>query len=98
MIQANISTAKNSFSAYLKKVSRGETILILDRDEPVAILSPYRAITIEQKGKDRIALLSKHGKITLPRCREKHVLPPPIITAKPANLVQALLEERASGR
>gem|GEM_PF-2930439 len=60
MIQANISTAKNKFSAYLKKISHGETILILDRDEPIAMLSPYRATTMEQKWNTRYPLLITH--------------------------------------
>ena len=40
MQKATISEVKNHLSAYLRKVRAGETILILDRDEPVARIEP----------------------------------------------------------
>ncbi|WP_369294471.1 type II toxin-antitoxin system Phd/YefM family antitoxin, partial [Klebsiella pneumoniae] len=36
MEKATISELKNRLSAYLKKVRAGHTVLILDRDRPVA--------------------------------------------------------------
>ena len=38
MEKATISEIKNRLSAYLKKVKAGQSILILDRDQPVARL------------------------------------------------------------
>lgn len=40
MKTANIATAKNQLSRLLKRVKRGETILITDRNHPVARLEP----------------------------------------------------------
>lgn len=40
MIRANISELRNGLSAYLRTVRRGESVLILDRDVPVARLTP----------------------------------------------------------
>ncbi len=38
----NISSLKARLSACLQKVKAGETIVVLDRDTPVARLVPYR--------------------------------------------------------
>ena len=40
MIRANISELRNGLSAYLRRVRRGETVLILDRSVPIARLTP----------------------------------------------------------
>lgn len=42
MKKANIATAKNQLSRLLKQVKRGQSILITDRDQPVARLEPVR--------------------------------------------------------
>jgi len=39
METASISEVKNGLNAHLRKVQAGETVLIYDRDEPVAKLS-----------------------------------------------------------
>ena len=40
MIRTTISEVKNRLSAYLRRVKRGETVLIMDRKTPVAWLVP----------------------------------------------------------
>jgi antitoxin (DNA-binding transcriptional repressor) of toxin-antitoxin stability system len=40
MKKARIAVAKNNFSRLIDDVKRGETVLILDRDTPVARLEP----------------------------------------------------------
>ncbi len=42
MKKANIATAKNQFSRLIQQVKRGESILITDRNKPVAQLTPVR--------------------------------------------------------
>ena len=98
MLQANISTTKNKLSSYLKRVKQGEAVLIIEREEPIAILSPYQVTKLEKRWHHRIATLSKNGRITLPKNVRKKKLKQPLITKKPAKLVQALLEERVEGR
>lgn len=39
MLSYNISTLKNQLSAILKKVKRGEDVLIVDRSQPIAKIS-----------------------------------------------------------
>lgn len=45
MIRANISDLRNGLSAYLRSVRRGESVLILDRNVPIARLTPIEAAT-----------------------------------------------------
>jgi prevent-host-death family protein len=40
MKTASISDVKNCFSAYIDRVRRGESVLITDRNQPVARLTP----------------------------------------------------------
>ena len=41
MRRANVREAKNSFSALLREVRRGETVLVTHRGKPVAQIKPY---------------------------------------------------------
>ncbi|MBX9578159.1 MAG: type II toxin-antitoxin system prevent-host-death family antitoxin [Chthoniobacterales bacterium] len=98
MLQANISTAKNNLCSFLEKVQRGETIIISDRNHPIAILSPYQATEVSKKWSERLALLSKNLKVTLPKISKKKKLRLPIVPNKPVHLLDALLEERRASR
>ena len=49
MEKATISQLKNSLSAYLKRVRAGQTVLILDREEPIAVLVDEPAQTFVQR-------------------------------------------------
>jgi len=93
--KATISQLKNRLSAYLKKVRAGATILILDRDEPVARLERVEAGT---RPGDRISRLEKAGLLRRGR-RPLRIdglrLPPP---AARGSVLEALLEERREDR
>jgi antitoxin (DNA-binding transcriptional repressor) of toxin-antitoxin stability system len=65
MKKASVSQVKSGLSAYLKDVRRGETVLIFDRDTPVARLEPLRHMDIP--GEDRFRDLVKLGIVTAPR-------------------------------
>lgn len=95
MIQVNISTLKNQLSGFLKKVRKGQDILVMDRDKPVAkisaILNPYAHL----QGNALLDELEKRGILT----RAKKKLPkdwfeknPPVKASGSA--VDALLAER----
>ena len=71
MLQANISTAKNNLCSFLEKVQQGETIIISDRNHPIASLSPYQATEASKKWSERLALLNKNLKVTLPKISKK---------------------------
>jgi len=94
-----ITEAKNRLSALLDQVRAGETVLIVDRDVPVArLISALAERPDDLDG--RLARLERAGIIrrgTGTVAREILDQPPP----KPrggASAVAALLEERRSGR
>ena len=96
MERVTISQLKNSLSAYLKKVHAAQSVLILDRNEPVAMLEPVnnhtspdaRLVRLEQAG------LIKRSKTGRPLEVLRGYKP---IKSK-ASVVDALLEERRQGR
>ena len=95
MEKATISELKNQLSAYLAKVKAGASVLILDRDKPIARIE---RVDPAQQGDDRLSRLERAGIIrrgsgTIP-LKQLRRAPP---KAK-RSLVQALLDEREEGR
>jgi prevent-host-death family protein len=96
--RATISETKNNLSALIRRVKNGETILILDRDTPVARLVPIPAD--EGSDEERLARLEKAGIIR----RGTGEYPERILRRKPVklppgvSLLDALLKEREEGR
>lgn len=96
MKMASISVTKNQLSALIEQVRQGETILITDHDRPVARLTPVAAEN-GQPGSDELVLRERKGILRRGHGEACHLAPPPT-PAKHASAVQALLEERESGR
>jgi prevent-host-death family protein len=94
MEKASISDLKNRLSAYLQKVRAGETILICDRNEPVA-----RIERIADGGDDdRLTRLRRAGLLAPPtRPMPFEALREPSPRCE-KSVVAALLEEREEGR
>lgn len=95
MEKATISELKNSLSAYLKKVRAGQSILILDRNQPVARLE---RVVGSERGDERLDRLERAGLVRRPSAplSLKELQAP---TSKPRRSVtQALLEDRRDGR
>ena len=112
MIRTTISEVKNSLSAYLRRVKRGETVLIMDRKIPVARLVPVAGSsdrleegagaggtseTVEMEEQAKLARLESSGIVV----RQAPGNPREIIRQwRPlyaARLVAAVLEERRGG-
>ncbi|HVE51135.1 MAG TPA: type II toxin-antitoxin system prevent-host-death family antitoxin [Casimicrobiaceae bacterium] len=99
MKRATISEAKNQLSALIRRVRRGEEVLILDRDVPVARLIPVQAL--EQRDDDKVlADLERRGIIRRPKRPPDPGLldrlgPPPKIKG---DILEALLADREEGR
>lgn len=97
MEKVSVSKLKDQLSAYLKKVKAGQTVVVTDRNKPVAQLTP---VVRTESDDERIARLVEQGVVTPPR------LPPlsleEIIRRRPvvpgAGVLEALLEERREGR
>jgi prevent-host-death family protein len=96
--KATVSKLKNNLSAYLRKVRAGQSVVIYDRDLPIARLERIESVG---RGTDRLALLAAQG-ITRPAVRPlsarelRSLLPRPLPRA--ARILDALLEERAHER
>ena len=97
MLTATISHAKNNLSALLVRVQDGESVLILDRDRPVARLVP-----LEAKGAnvdERLRALEREGVL-----RRRVRLPgtprtlQPAVPLRPVDAVAALLADRSEER
>lgn len=99
MKTASISEAKNRLSALIDRVRKGETVVITDRDRPVAQLAPLDTGT--STGADAwLADLERKGIIRRPRrkgvpaCLRR----PPLRLPAGVSVLEALLEERREGR
>ena len=96
MKMAKISELKNELSRFLRYVRRGESVLVYDRDRPIARIDPVRerpAVGAD----DWTAELVKAGVLRAPATR----LPPDWLESRPpvgGDVVAALLEERQTGR
>lgn len=96
---ASITEAKNTLSALLDRVRGGESVLIVDRGVPVARLEPV-PIDAEGSAAARLARLERAGLV------RRGTTPPPVdLIASPpprprngASALEALLEERRTGR
>ena len=98
MEKASVSRPKNALSAYLCRVHAGQSVIIYDRDVPIARIE---CIEDSGAGSNRLALLDAQG-ITRPasgtlsvkRLRRSLSRPLP----RSARLLEALRAERAEDR
>ncbi|MGQ0834692.1 MAG: type II toxin-antitoxin system Phd/YefM family antitoxin [Gammaproteobacteria bacterium] len=97
MERATISKLKDNLSAYLRKVRAGQSVVIYDRDVPVARLE---RIESSGRGPDRLALLRAQGLVRPPArplaVKQLRALLKPV--PRKGRLGEALREERAEGR
>jgi len=99
MISANISTTKNELSRFLEAVRGGETVLILDRNRPIAQICPLSSEG-EKAADSRLADLEAKGLLRRPDNGDSdwsRGLPEPVGNG-PLGSIDALLDERRSGR
>lgn len=95
MEKVTIADLKNRLSAYLRKVRAGESVLVLDRNRPIARIEPVRG---KEEREGRLARLEAAGLVRLP------TQPIPIELLKveapvsKESVLNALLEERSEGR
>jgi prevent-host-death family protein len=98
MKKASISTAKNQLSALIDLVRKGETVIITDRDQPVAQLTPLPPQSVSEAS--RLAALERAGLVKrAPAGAGKRLLSrlPPMPTTS-ADVLGALLAERDESR
>ncbi len=94
MERVAIGKLKNQLSAYLRKVKAGETVIVCDRNTPIARLEPIS----EKENEEILAQLAAKGVVRLP----PEPWRPDQLACDPPNsqksIVQTLLEEREEGR
>ncbi len=95
MERATISEIKNRLSAYLKKVRAGETVLIFDRDEPIARLERVIEGAVPD---DRLARLERSGIIRRGRAAMPWEMLSAAVPSPEQSVVEAIIEERREGR
>jgi prevent-host-death family protein len=97
---ATISTARNSLSALLDRVRHGESILITDRNRPVARLEPVVGTLGPGPDEGRLARLERTGVIRRGRGGrlEEILRVSPPSAEKGGDILAVLLRERRSGR
>jgi prevent-host-death family protein len=96
MKAATISQAKNHLSELLAAVKRGDSVLILERDRPIARIVPVEAS--ERTDDERLADLERRGIIRRAARPPRRTLPPPIELPEGVSLLEALLREREEAR
>jgi prevent-host-death family protein len=98
MRKAKIAELKNNLSRYIKYVRAGGSVLVLDRDEPVAQLVPLPRTSAARTDDERLDALERQGLI-----RRGTGGPPDWMTWRKrrprlrGSVLKDLLDERRSG-
>ena len=97
MEKATVSKLKDNLSAYLRKVRAGHSVVIYDRNVPIARLE---RIESAGAGSDRLALLRAQGAVRPPArplaAKQLRALLKPL--PRKSRLAEALRDERMQGR
>jgi prevent-host-death family protein len=96
MKSAKISELKNRLSYYLRYVRRGQSVLVYDRDRPIARIDPVRE-TVASEGADWTSELERTGALRPPGAP----LPPGWLGRRQrvaSDVVSALIAEREGAR
>jgi len=99
MRSASITDVKNNLSKYLELVKSGDSVLITERGIVIARIESVRAQPGETADQARLARLERAGVLRRGRpVSRKLINEAPPALAGGASAVQALLDERQSGR
>ncbi|HYB91646.1 MAG TPA: hypothetical protein VEC38_11440 [Candidatus Binataceae bacterium] len=98
MKKAKIADLRDGLSRYLDHVRAGGTVIVYERDTPVAEIVPFKRIKSGRRsGKERLAKLERKGLIRRGRGRAGWLKSWKPVKVK-GSVLEALLEERESGR
>lgn len=103
MAGATISDVKNRLSAYLRRVRAGETVVIMDRKTPIAVLAPIGgAASVESRLEKLLAagtlVREAGGRGEEESAPTDTLLRQPVALKEPVDLLEVLLDERRLGR
>jgi prevent-host-death family protein len=95
MQRTSITEAKNNLSVLIDRVRRGETVLICDRNRPVARLQPVGPGDASGVDAPWLAGLVRDGVISpAGKPLSARSLPKPVRPTRPVSIVDALLADR----
>ena len=91
MIRATISELRNGLSAYLRRVRRGESVVIMDRTVPVARLVPVDGPPGVRRERTAYALENREleDEAKLARLEAAGVVLPPAVAGSPLELIRS---------
>lgn len=99
MKSAKISELRDGLSEYLARVRTGETVIVYDRDTPIARIEPIAAAPLEPGVPDWVVEAEKRGVLLPPKVPGAPLLEVDPVKVDPRfSLLEALLEERRCGR
>lgn len=96
MKNARISELRNNLSRYLDRVRKGESVIVYDRNTPIARIDPITPA--DDDFPDWVRRGLQRGILAPPKTNDRSPLPPPVKADPKFSLLEALLEERRSGR
>jgi prevent-host-death family protein len=95
MQRTSITEAKNNLSVLIDRVRRGETVLICDRNRPVAQLQPVGLGDASGAEAPWLASLVRDGVVApAEKPLSLRSLPKPVKPARPVSIVDALRADR----
>lgn len=95
MQRASITEAKNNLSGLIDRVRHGETVLILDRNRPVARLEPVRPGDEAWGDATWVASLVRDGLLApAQKPLSRRSLPRAVKPSRPVSIVDALRADR----
>ena len=99
MKTASVTEVKNNLSKYLEQVKNGEPVLITERGIVIARIESVRGRQDKTADEARLARLERAGVITRGRPISQSLIDnPPVKLPDGISVLEALLEERRSGR
>lgn len=96
MLQSTISHSKSAFSSLIDQVRAGETVMITDRDVPVAMLTPVPRQ--QYHGNEILGDLERQGLVRRAKSTGKGALDDLPSRTPLKGVLAALLDERREGR
>jgi prevent-host-death family protein len=98
MKKAGIAELKNNLSRYIDHVKGGESILVLDRNQPVAQIIPFQMTASgTASNEERIARLERKGLIRRGSGDPKRWFAKRRLTKVRGSVLKDLLDERRGG-
>ncbi len=91
MLKKGVKEVRDHFTQYLKKVKRGEKVIVTERGRPVVLLSPIPEVSGVQ---ERIELAAMRGLIRLPQKEGKISSLKRKIKLTGKSLTEIILEDR----